>query len=659
MTENDVVHGFKLLVIKDLPDINAVGYLLRHEKSGAMFLHLHTNDPENAMAIGVKTIPQDNTGLTHILEHTVLAGSENFPIKDPFFWMFKNSLQTFMNAFTYPDKTIYPFSSLNRKDFWNIFSVYLDAVFHARIDREKFLQEGWRFDFEKHGDIASDLIRKGVVLNEMKGAYSSPDSLISDIVTKTLFPDTPYGLDSGGDPGVIPKLTFRALKGYYKKLYHPSNCWFVSTGDISTEDHCKFLNPILSKFNRKKLNPKLTTVAEQPRWNTPVYKNEKYPNDQVDDSSFVVVGFLIGSVLDIEETLAFKILTQYLIGTDASPLRKALIESGLGSDMTASGFETDIRDTVFSAGLKGTEFYHRNEIVKLIFDTCREIVGRGIDKEEIESVFHQFEISQRETDGGSFPYPIRLILRAFKTCFYGASPFKNFDTGRGLENLRRRFKTESDFFEELLRKKILENPHHAVISLFPDRRVAEEKKWRSKKELERIKSTMSLGQLRKIGRESRKLNEIQSIPEDPKEIARMPQLKLEDIPRESPSLFEIKDEPFSGVHFFSNDTFSKGLNYLNLGFGLKFIRHGIISPDLLCYLPIFADALVGMGADGKNYDKMIQLEMAYTGGIDAHISIPGSVTESPFRVSDPFFLIQAVSLDRHIEKMLWILKMRL
>ena len=416
MQTGDEFKGFKVLRVEPIPAVRLTAYEIEHVKTGAKVLHLHSFDRENLYAIGFRTPPADSTGLPHILEHSVLAGSEKYPLKDAFKELMRASMQTFINAFTYPDKTLYPVASQIKTDFYNLARVYTDLVLRPRLLRETFMQEGHHLELETPGDTSSDLIISGIVYNEMKGAYSSPDTLMFKTIQENLYPDTVYALDSGGDPEVIPSLTYEQFREFHRKYYSPSNARFFLYGDIPTGEHLDFLAEMLDGFERVDVD---SAIAGQPRFTAPRSVTAAYPLDEGEapqGKTLVNVAWLLAENLDFETSLMLKILSSLLVGGPASPLRKALIDSGLGEDMSpATGLETDLRQLMFCAGLRNTKSADIEKIEKLIDDTLADVITDGFDPALVEGILHQIEFHGKEISRGAYPYGIVLMGGEFQT----------------------------------------------------------------------------------------------------------------------------------------------------------------------------------------------------------------------------------------------------
>ena len=650
LKQGEKLHNFKVVDITPLPTIQCIAYLLEHEKSGARLLHLHTNDSENLLAIALRTPPPDDTGVPHILEHTVLCGSKKYPVKDPFVEMLKTSLATFLNAMTYPDKTVYPCASVNKKDFFNLASVYADAVFFPLLREEHFKQEGHHLEpLDLDDPINSPLIIKGIVYNEMKGAYSDLDNLIGRYTSKSICPDTPYGHDAGGDPEKIPELTYEQFLEFHKNYYHPSNSLIFIYGNIPTKEHLQFLDEnCLNQFDRLDID---TSIPLQPRWNKPVYDKIPYPIGPEDDpakKSAVVVTYLTNDVTDVLTTLAMKVLDYYLLGNSASPLRKALIDSQLGEELTESGYADYQRDTFFTVGLKGTEPEHQDKIAQIIYDTLKKEAEQGLDPEKLETAFHQIELESLEIKE---MYPLRLMDRTYRSWLYEADPLINLQIKELLEKLRSKYQNQPNFFESILKEQLVENPHHSILTFIPDKDLLRKKEEKLNKKLAEIKAQMSEEELWRLAEEARKLLEMQMSPNPPEALATLPRLSLKDVPKE-PFTLPTSEHDSKGITLLHTDLFSNSLNYIAISIDLRGIKE-----ELIDYLPIYSDATVKMGAGPYDYVKMAEREASVCSGIGVSLSSKGTVDDPDhFRPTMIFF---TKGLERNLEKMSDILTERL
>jgi hypothetical protein len=413
-----VIHGFELIRQQEIPELKTKASLFRHLKTGAELLSLENDDENKVFGITFRTPPADSTGVAHIMEHSVLCGSRKYPVKEPFVELIKGSLHTFVNAFTYPDKTCYPVASTNLQDFYNLIDVYLDAVFYPRLTPYTLQQEGWHYEIEKLDD---PLAFKGVVFNEMKGAYSSPDRVLGEHSQHSIFPDNTYSVESGGHPKHIPDLTFEQFMAFHQTYYHPSNSYIFFYGDDKPEERLRMVDEYLQHFERAKI---ASEISLQPRFDQPRRFAHRYAAGAEADlgkKGMVTVNWLLTETTDREINLAIKTLAHILVGTPASPLHKALIDSGLGEDVTG-GLESELRQMYFSTGLKGIAVADADKVESLIFDTLRKLADGGIDPQTIEASLNTIEFSLRENNTGSFPRGLALMLRALTNWLYGSDP---------------------------------------------------------------------------------------------------------------------------------------------------------------------------------------------------------------------------------------------
>ncbi len=605
----EILNGFKVLRVEPIPAMRLTAYEIEHLQTGAKVLHLHAFERENLYAIGLRTPPGDSTGLPHILEHSVLAGSEKYPLRDAFKELMRSTMQTFINAFTYPDKTVYPVASQIKADFFNLARVYTDLVLHPRMLRETFLQEGHHLEFATQGDIESDLLISGIVFNEMKGAYSSPDSLMYKDIQENLYPDTVYALDSGGDPEVIPSLTYEQFRDFHHKYYSPTNARFFLYGDIPTVEHLAFLEEMLAGFERVDVD---SSILSQPLFPAPRRVTGTYPvekGESLEQKTIVNLAWMLAENKDFDTALELEILSGLLVGSAASPLRKALIDSGLGEDMTpTSGMESDLKQLLFCVGLRNTQGADVEKIEKLIFTTLQEIVQKGFDRELIEGILHQVEFHGKEISRGSYPYGISLMGNVFQTWLYDGDPMIGLDFSRVIENIRKRWTDDPEMFQKMTKQWLVDNSHRllAVMTPDPDFGDKNERKWNDK--MAAIKAGFSQDQLREIDEQASRLKVFQSEADSPEDAARLPKLELSDIPRAVETI-AVKHTSVGPVSALEHDLFTNGIAYVDLAFDIAHIPE-----DLQLYLPLLGKMMSGMGAAGLTYDEMAKRIALYMGG---------------------------------------------
>jgi hypothetical protein len=603
----DELHGFRVLRVEEFPEIRVTAYEIEHKKTGAKVLHLHSLDRENLYAIGFRTPPTDSTGLPHILEHSVLAGSEKYPLKDVFKELMRSTLQTFINAFTYPDKTIYPVASQIKADFFNLARVYTDLVLNPRMIKETFLQEGHHLEFSVPDDLESDLIISGIVYNEMKGAYSSPDSLIYKAIQENLYPDSVYAFDAGGDPDVIPTLTYEQFREFHRSYYSPTNARFFIYGDITTSEHLAFLSEMLTGFDRVEID---SSIKSQKRLTASRTIQSTYPigkDEPLDHKTMVNIAWMMSDNADYETSLILEIIAALLVGSAASPLRKALIDSGLGEDLSPiSGIEADLKQLMFCVGLRNTQSSDVQNIEQLIFDTIKIIVANGFDKELVEGVLHQIEFHGKEVVRGSYPYGISLMGNVFQTWLYDGDPLIGLDFSRIIEDIRRRWTDDPQIFQKMTKQWFLDNPHRILAIMEPDSDFNEKKEKAHQDKMAELKSSLTESELEQINVQAAQLKKFQSEPDSPESAATIPKLKLEDI-RQSIETIPTQNALIGGVQTLEHDLFTNGIAYVDLAFDIAHIPE-----ELQPYLPLMGKIITGMGAAGFTYEeiaKRIALKM--------------------------------------------------
>jgi Zn-dependent M16 (insulinase) family peptidase len=616
------MHGFLVTAVTPLPELNATLVQLRHEPTGARMVHLACADDNNLFGVGFRTTPTDSTGVAHILEHTVLCGSRRFPVRDPFFSMLKRSLNTFMNALTASDWTFYPFSSQNSKDFYNLMDVYLDAAFFPLLRERDFRQEGHRVEFAEADNHASPLVFKGVVYNEMKGAMADPASLLNRRLTRALYPTTTYGFNSGGEPDDILDLTWEDLKAFHRTYYHPANAYFFTYGDLPLERHLAVIEErALRHFEPLEVD---SAVSDELRYDKPQRVTEAFPveaGEPLEKRSIVQVAWLTCPVADSFEALAMTLLSQLLIGHPAAPLYKALLDSGLGQNLApGTGYHDDNRETYFAAGLQGTDPHQAEQIEELIFATLREAARNGFSAEQVESAIHQLEFSHREVIGDQYPYALILLMRMLGPWLHGDDPVSPLLLDSNLARLRREL-ASGPFFEDLIRRRLLDNPHRVTLLLQPDPEEKIRQEQQVAERLARWSEKLDEAERTSIAARAMELRQAQEAEED---LSCLPTLELSDIPvaeREVP--FELKGEGAPPVYWFDQPT--NGIGYFTASFDL-----GDLPPDLTPYVPLFCSLLPKIGAAGQSYLVMAERIAAVTGGVQANAGVLG----------DPF------SLDR-------------
>lgn len=605
------VAGFELVEERHIPEINALARRYHHIKTGARLLSLENDDENKVFCIAFATPPEDSTGLPHILEHSVLCGSETFPVKEPFKELRKGSLNTFLNAFTASDRTMYPVASQNRQDFHNLVNVYLDAVFKPFLTRETLQTQGWHY--ETAGPDAP-LTLKGVVFNEMKGVYSAPDSLIGRFTQQSLFPDNVYSLDSGGDPAVIPDLTYEQFRSFHRRYYHPSNATIFFYGDDHSDERLRLLDAYLSQFDRGEAAP---PVALQPRLSETrrfVYGFDAGP-EAVNGSggepkrSYVTVNWLLNEITDVDTTLALQVLSHALVSTQASPLRKALIDSGLGDDLTGGGYGPHYRQAIFSTGLKGIAAGDADKVEALVLDTLASLAAEGIDRDMLAASLNTLEFRLREANTGAFPRGLMYVMSALQLWQHGGDPLAGLEYEESLAGIKQHLADNPRFFESLIETHLLNNPHRTVVLLQPDVAVRERTEAAERARLDAARAAMSDADVRQVLETMERLKAEQDRPDSPAALAAIPTLTPADLDRAARRI-PLDTVELSGVPVLTHDLFTNGIAYLDLAFDLQRLPQ-----RLLPYGELFGRLLLGMGTETEDFVRLSRRIGRETGGI--------------------------------------------
>ena len=598
-------YGFDLVRDEQIDELKTRSRLYRHVKTGAEVLSLENDDENKVFGISFRTPPADSTGIAHILEHAVLGGSQKYPLKEPFVQLLKGSLHTFLNAFTSPDKTTYPVASTNLQDFYNLVEVYLDAVFHPLITPHHLGQEGWHYELEAPD---APLTYRGVVFNEMKGVYSSPDSILGRAASQGLFPDNAYGLDSGGDPTVIPQLTYEQFVAFHKAYYNPSNAQIFFYGDDDPEQRLRILAEVLDAFDA---NPVDAVVPLHAPFAGPRQLRVTFGADGESDlarKSMVDVNWALPEVTDPSLRMALSVLGYAVIGTQASPLRKALVDSGLGEDVSG-GLSGYVRQPTFSVTMKGITGSDAPKVEALIVETLEQLAADGIDPDMIEAALNSIEFSLRENNTGSFPRGLSLYMRALQNWNYRRDPLQPLRYELPLAVVKRRLAEDPGFLGRLIRTYLLDNTHRLTVVAEPDpahndRLAAEERE-----KLDAAKAAMTPEEIQAIIANTAALKARQQRADTAEDLARLPSLKLADLDRTNKTIPIAVSDMADGTLLY-HDLFTNGILYMNLGFNL-----GAVPQELLPYVPFFGRALQEMGTTGEDYVKFSQRIDRKTGGV--------------------------------------------
>jgi presequence protease len=600
------IHGFEELCRTRVADINGEARLYRHVNTGAELLSIVNDDENKVFGITFRTPPADSTGIAHIVEHSVLCGSRKFPVKDPFIRLAQGSLNTFLNAMTFADKTTYPTASQNLQDFYNLIDVYLDAVLHPRLTREILEQEGWHYELESP---EKTLIYNGVVFNEMKGAYSSPDALLFKLSQQVIFPDNIYGLDSGGDPAIIPELTYEAFTAFHKRYYHPSNARVYFYGDDDPVERLRLLDARLSEFSAEKVD---SGIALQPRFLKPRRVEDTYAAGDHPETakSHVTLNWMLDEVTEPEVALALTVLHQILTGTPASPLHKALIDSGLGEEVVSTT-DFDYRQPTVHCGLKGIDAKNVGKVETLIFGTLEALATEGFEKATVEAALNTVEFRLRENNTGRFPRGLSLMLRALTTWLYDRDPLDRIAFEAPLARLKGRIAKGERLFEELVRTKLIDNPHRATVLLKPDPGKAAREEAEERARLDGVCAKLSRADLDRLVARTAELKRWQETPDTPEAIATIPSLSLSDLPKRNRTI-PVDVSNIDGVEVLTHDLFTNGILYLDLAFDL----HALPS-DKLPLVEVLGRALLETGAGARDFVALSEHIGRSTGGIRA------------------------------------------
>jgi len=614
--------GFTIIDIVDLAEMKAVGIWARHDKTNAEVFHVFNDDSENLFAFAFATTPQDDTGVSHILEHSVLCGSERYPLKDTFLVLAQGSLQTFLNAWTFPDKTVYPASSVNERDYFNLMSVYGDAVFRPLLAEWTFLQEGHRYEYGKDGE---GLSITGVVYNEMKGAYSSPDSYAHLWSVKAVLPDTPYSFESGGAPEHIPDLTWEGLKDFHRRRYSPANCRVFLAGNIPTEKQLAFLND--NFFSSIEVGAASARIGKQKRWDAPkeftvpcpagaassddAASADGAPSDDGDKST-VFLSWLLCDATNTDENIAIIALTEILLGHDGSPLTKALIQSGLGEDISpVTGVENELGETLFIVGLRGvSDAKTSKKIETLILDELRRLATEGIPKGEIEAALLIMEFSQREIKRPGGPFSLVWMRRSLRAWLHGSRPWESLLLVPSIEKIKQRLAEDSRYFESLIQKYLLDNPHRALVTVEPQKDFLPKQEARLAEKLAGTEQRMSKADRQLIIDKAAALEKIQSEGDSPEALAAIPHLSRKDLSPE-PELIPRQLEDLAGLPALCHDIYTNGISYIDLAFPLD-----ILPQEDYQWIPFFTRAIISVGLPGMDYAEVSSLLARTVGGFN-------------------------------------------
>jgi hypothetical protein len=631
---NETYHGFKLVDEKHIEESNSTGRLFSHEKTGARLYYLSNEDDNKVFSITFKTPPADSTGLPHILEHSVLCGSRKYPVKEPFVELIKGSLNTFLNAMTFPDKTMYPVASKNDKDFENLMDVYLDAVFYPRIydHKEIFLQEGWHYHIEDKDD---EITYNGVVYNEMKGAFSNPEDVLGRKVQETLFPDTPYGKESGGDPDEIPNLKYEDFIEFHKKYYHPSNSYIYLYGDGDVLAHLKYLDEsYLSDFDHMEIDSKISVQEpfegqKEFTFNYPVGESE-----DLKEKTFLSLNYVTDRCTDGELHLALDILTHILTDAQSSPLNKALLDAQIGQDV-GGYYDGSILQPVFSVVVKNSDEDKKDKFKAVVKETLEKLVRDGLEEEVVEGAINITEFKLREADHGSYPKGLIFGIEIMESWLHDQDPSIHLKYQGYIDKMKREAK--NGYFERLIQEYFLDNLHSSLVVLKPEKALAIKRDEEVKNHLEGVKKSLDEKTLDKLVEETNWLIDIQNAPDKKEDVNKIPVLPVSAIKKEHEKVpLEVRKHKKAEILYHQLET--NGINYVDMYFDVSHV-----SKEDIPYLSLLTRYLGEAGTKSYDYVKLNNAIEIHTGGIDFDLDIYGNV-DDPDDFS-PKFSIKSRALE--------------
>ena len=623
-----LIHGFELVRGESISELNSEAKLYRHVKTGAELLSLSNDDENKSFGISFRTVPSDSTGVPHILEHAVLCGSRKYPLKEPFVELLKGSLKTFLNAFTSSDQTVYPLASQNTQDFYNLIDVYLDAVFHPLIPPDVLKQEGWHYELES---VTAPLKFKGVVFNEMKGAYASPDNVLFRYSRQSLSPDNTYGVDSGGDPAEIPNLTYEQFKSFHETYYHPSNSRIFFYGDDDSEKRLEIVDGYLREFDNRSVS---TTIPPQDPFTQPRHLRHTYATELGSNGnakSYLTLNWLLPPNTDPKQTLSLSLIAYLLTGTPASPLRKTVLDAGICENLIGGNVSTGTRQMRYTVGMKGVAGEDLNLAEQLILDTMADIADEGFDPATIEAALNTVEFRLRENNTGSFPRGLAVFMRALSTWLHDGDPWAALRYEAPLQAVKERIAADPDYLTDQLRTHWLDNNHRTTVILQPDPNLAAQQAEAEEARLAEARSEMDEATLETIVAETNALRLHQETPDPPEKLALLPMLRREDLEPEIKTIPREIWQP-AGSPLLYHDLFTNGIAYLDIAFDLH-----ALPLDLLPYVKLFGRALLELGTEKEDFIKLTQRIGRKTGGISTGITLsakrhdPG--TAAYFRLS--------------------------
>lgn len=639
-----MVHGFQVDRAVYVKELDSQAYEMRHVQSGARLLYIQNEDDNKVFSISFRTTPTDSTGVPHICEHSTLCGSRKFPLKEPFVELVKGSLNTFLNAMTFPDKTMYPVASRNAIDFKNLMDVYLDAVFFPNMlkDKEVLMQEGWHYEM---ASADSPLTYSGVVYNEMKGVFSSPDAQLERHVMDNLFPDTTYGVESGGDPDCIPQLTQEAFAAFHAKYYHPANSYIFLYGDMDIDSTLAFINDeYLSHFHVEKIDSaiarQIPTGSVIKSYPYGIAKEEKTAHKTLHSLTYVV-----DDAIDTTLGLAFKVLTYVLLQSPAAPLKKALVDAGVGKDISGD-FQDGLLQPLWSIAVNGSDPEAQEKILPIVRQVLEDMVAHGIDKTMLEGALNRVEFTLREADFAGRPKGLIYGIRCMDTWLYDKDPLEPLRYEEALKTLRAGMK--NGYYEHILQKYILDNPYFALVSLVPQPGLTEEHDKVMAEKLAAYKNTLSAADIEQIMAATQALKKRQATPDSPEALLTIPTLSRSDLEQKAESIV-MHEEEAAGIHLCHVPDFTNGITYLNAYFDL----HGMTAEDIP-YVYLLSDLLGDLDTKEHSYMEIASLIDLHTGGVDSTVSAFSDRTDN--KNYTPVFKLKTKVLSQNLDKAISLLK---
>lgn len=606
------LQAYTLLEKKEIKELNSLAYLMKHNKTGARVVLMSNDDNNKVFYIGFRTPPKDSTGVAHIIEHSVLCGSDKFPVKDPFIELAKGSLNTFLNAMTYPDKTVYPVASCNDKDFHNLMDVYLDAVFHPNIYHEEkiFKQEGWHYEMES---IDDELTVNGVVYNEMKGAYSSPDEVLAREIMNSLYPNTSYAVESGGDPDIIPELTYEDFLAFHKKYYHPSNSYIYLYGDMDMVEKLTFLDEAyLSKYDALEVD---SALASEPAFDKPVSIYKEYPimeSESEKDNTYLSYNISFGNNLDKEQYIAFQVLDYALCSAPGAPLKQALIDKGIGKDIEST-YDNGIKQPYFSIVAKNANKEQLTQFTDTIEEMLEKLAMQGLDKKALQAGINYYEFKFREADFGSFPKGLIFGLQVLDSWLYDDSmPFIHIEANETFKALKKA--VDTDYYEKLIQKNLLKNNHRTIVVVEPAKGLTGKKDKALAEKLAKKKAELSKERLEEIVAQTEALKQYQEEPSSKEDLEKIPLLTRDDMKKEAEKYVNEEKKAGNTVLLY-HDIFTNGIGYLRFMFDLR-----QVPGELFPYVGLLKSILGLVDTEHYTYGELFNEINIQTGGINTVVN---------------------------------------